>query len=150
MRLEYYSEAYLLYSLVQRSGYNPDSLLALLEYILTLIPGVRAEGQAGFRPDHRTVDNVFIMQQMLEHYQSKSDKTQRKLYACFVDFKKAFDTVDRCVLWQVLWMAGIRGRILGCIKAMYACDSATVHIKTKNLRDFSVLYRGQTRLRTQP
>ena len=112
----------------------------------------RAEGQAGFRPDHRTVDNVFIMQQMLEHYnyQSKSDKTQRKLYACFVDFKKAFDTVDRCVLWQVLWMAGIRGRILGCIKAMYACDSAAVKTKQGISEIFSVLHRGQTRLRTQP
>ena len=90
---------------------------------------LRAEGQAGFRPDHRTVDNVFIMQQMLQHYQSKSDRAQRKLYACFVDFKKAFDTVDRCTLWQVLWDVGIRGRILGCIKAMYACDSAAVKTK---------------------
>ncbi len=90
---------------------------------------LRAQAQAGFRLDHRTVDNVFLMQQLLEHYQAKSDKKERRIYVCFVDFKKAFGTVDRSVLWDVLWSKGIRGRVLSCIKAMYACDSAAVKTK---------------------
>lgn len=72
---------------------------------------------------------VFLMQQLLEHYQAKTDKSHRGLYACFLDFKKSFDTVDRSVLWQVLWDVDICGRILGCIKAMYACDSAAAKTK---------------------
>lgn len=94
---------------------------------------LRAQGQAVFRPDHRTVDNVFLMQQPLEHYQAKTGKTQRRLYVCFVDFKKAFDTVDRSVLWDVLWSKGIRDRISGCIKAMYAA------VKTK--KGISAVFR---------
>ena len=90
---------------------------------------LRAQGQAGSRRDYRTIVKVFLMQQLLEYYQAKTDKSQRRLYACVVDFKKAFDTVDRSVLWQVLWDMGICGRILGCIKAMYACDSAAVQAK---------------------
>ncbi len=69
------------------------------------------------------------MQQLLEHHWAKSDKTERRIYACFVDFKKAFDTVDRSVLWNVHWSKGIRGRVLSCIRAMYACDSAAVKTK---------------------
>ncbi len=90
---------------------------------------LRGQGQAGFRPDYRTIDNVFVMQQLIERYAKNADKKDRKIFACFVDFRKAFDTVDRCVLWQVLWNIGIRGRILPCIKAMYECDSAAVITK---------------------
>lgn len=46
-----------------------------------------------------------------------------------MNFKQAFGTVDRTVLRDVLWKVGVRGRILGCIKAMYACDSAAVKSK---------------------
>ena len=42
------------------------------------------------------------------------------------DFKKAFDTVPRAVLWQVLEELGVCGRILDIIKSLYAHDSAAV------------------------
>ena len=48
------------------------------------------------------------------------------LYCCFVDFKKAFDTVPRGLLWQVLETVGIRGPILDCIKSLNCHDSAAV------------------------
>jgi hypothetical protein len=34
---------------------------------------------------------------------------KKPFYCCFVDFKKAFDTVSREMLWQVLWqvLAGL-------------------------------------------
>jgi len=43
-----------------------------------------------------------------------------------VDFRKAFDTVPRAVLWQVLEEHGVHGRILDIIKSLYAHDSAAV------------------------
>ena len=51
----------------------------------------RAKGQAGFRKDFRTTDQIFITQNLLQ--QARQEK--RKLYCCFVDFKKAFDLVPR-------------------------------------------------------
>jgi len=58
--------------------------------------------------------------------QTRQGKASGKLYCCFVDFKKAFDTVSRGLLWQVLERAGIRGPSLDCIKSLYAHDSAAV------------------------
>jgi exonuclease III len=84
---------------------------------------LRAKGQAGFRKDYRTTDNLFILRTLTE--QAKLQK--KKLYTCFVDFKKAFDTVPRDLLWQVLERLGIRGRILECLRSMYRQDQACLH-----------------------
>ncbi len=57
--------------------------------------GLCAKGQVGFRKDYRITDQLFILQTLIE--QSKAKK--KPLYCCFVDFKKAFDTVPREVIW---------------------------------------------------
>jgi hypothetical protein len=44
-----------------------------------------------------------------------------------VDFKKAFDTVPRDLLWQVQEGLGISGRILECLRSMYHQDQACLH-----------------------
>ncbi len=43
-----------------------------------------------------------------------------------MDFSKAFDTVPRAVLWQVLEELGVHGRILDTIKSLYAHNSTAV------------------------
>ncbi len=53
-------------------------------------------------------------------------KSKRKLYCCFVDFKKAFDSVPRAKLWEVLAAKGITGDILKSIQSIYAQDEACV------------------------
>lgn len=82
----------------------------------------RAKGQAGFRKDYRTVDQIFIIQTAL--HQAK--KSKRKLYTCFVDFKKAFDLVPRHTLWDVLEQRGMAGKVLTSLKTTYAADKACV------------------------
>jgi hypothetical protein len=57
--------------------------------------GLRAKDQPRFRKDYRTTDQLFILRTLIK--QSKAKK--KPLYCCFVDFKKAFDTVPREVLW---------------------------------------------------
>jgi len=42
------------------------------------------------------------------------------MYYCFVDFRKAFDTVPRDLLWQVLAKMGIVGRFMQCLQNMYS------------------------------
>lgn len=46
-------------------------------------------------------------------------RKKKRLYCCFIDFKKAFDTVERFKLWQKLGMYGIRGKLLNVIRSMY-------------------------------
>ena len=54
--------------------------------------------------------------------------THGKLYAAFIDFKKAFDFVDRNRLWDVLRKNGVKGRMYRAIKSMYSVVKARVRV----------------------
>jgi hypothetical protein len=56
--------------------------------------GLRAKGQARFRKNYRTTNQLFILQTLIE----QSNAKKKPLYCCFVDFKKAFNTVPHEVL----------------------------------------------------
>jgi hypothetical protein len=50
------------------------------------------------------------------------------LFACFVDFRKAYDLVPRNLLWEKLQRVGIDGMLLRSITALYStypCDVRT-------------------------
>ena len=53
------------------------------------------EEQSGFRTGYSTMDNVFVSYAIVQRYLIKKSG---KAYVCFVDFKKAFDTINRGVL----------------------------------------------------
>ena len=74
--------------------------------------GCRAAGQAGFRPGRRTTDHVFVLQQLSDKYR----QALRPLFACFIDFSKAFDSINRELLWARLDSLGVRGRMLDALK----------------------------------
>jgi len=97
---------------------------------------LRVKGQVGFKKDFRTIDNLFIFRTLTE--QAKFQK--KKLYTCFVDLKKAFHTVPRDLLWQVLEGLGISGRILECLRSMYHQDQAYLHHPEEGLTP-TFLYR---------
>ena len=52
------------------------------------------KGQIGFRKGCRTSDHIFTLQTLID----KAFRSTKRLYACFVDLKKAFDTVNRGAL----------------------------------------------------
>lgn len=83
---------------------------------------VRAAGQAGFRKDYRTVDNMFIIHTLIE----QTKKNGQQLYCCFVDFRKAFDSIPRERMWEVLHELGLQGDVIAALKSMYAQDEACV------------------------
>ena len=86
--------------------------------------GFRAAGQAGCRCDHRTTDNIFIMRTLIEACKAtRTTRTSRqhgRLYACFVDFRKAFDTIPRDKLWEHLSNIGVQGKMLDALTSYYA------------------------------
>jgi hypothetical protein len=57
--------------------------------------GLRAKGQVGFKKNFRTSDNLYILQTLIKQNTHK----RKKVYCCFVDFCKAFDTMLRDLLW---------------------------------------------------
>ena len=78
--------------------------------------GVRAVGQGGFRQGFRTTDNCFVLRALVERARAQG----AKLYVCAVDLEKAFDSVDRPLLWAALQRAGIGGCMLASLQALYA------------------------------
>ena len=72
--------------------------------------------QFGFRENFRTEDAMFTLRSLNSFYKNNSN---RPVYACFVDFSKAFDSVDRTALAFKLGEIGIRGNLLNLIIDMY-------------------------------
>ena len=74
-------------------------LTHLLEHVVDL---VLPESQCGFRLGRSTVDMIFVAQQL----QEKCCEQHQDLYMTFVDLTKAFDTVNRDLLWNILQKFG--------------------------------------------
>ena len=49
----------------------------------------------------------------------KAREIKRRVYVGFIDLEKAYDRVNREVLWQVLRMCDLEGKLLSGIKSMY-------------------------------
>jgi hypothetical protein len=109
--------------------------------------GLRARGQCGFRKNFRTTNNLYILQMLVEQSTHKC----KKVYCCFVDFRKTFDTVPRDLLWQVLAEMGIVGRFMQCLQSMYSQDIVRVmHPTERAISPVLMWHWGQTRLSTKP
>ena len=50
------------------------------------------------------------------------------LYVCFVDFRKAFDSVDHTMLWSKLIKLGISEQLLEVLQAMYSTATSSVKL----------------------
>ena len=72
--------------------------------------------QIGFMKECRTSDHVFLLQTIIEKVVKKSNQ---KLFAVFIDFKKAYDTVNRKILFKRLNDIGIDGFMFKNIREMY-------------------------------
>jgi exonuclease III len=78
--------------------------------------------QIGFKKEAQIADHIFVIQSLAEKY---SDN--KKLYMCFIDFEKAYDSVWRKGLLLKLLKQNIRGLFYHQIKAMY--DNVLVSVK---------------------
>ena len=81
----------------------------------------------GFRPGMRTVNNVMVLKTLIEKQSGK----HAKLYCCFADFSKAFDSVWRNGLLAKMKFYGISGKILSLLSDLY--KGTVGHVKINNL-----------------
>ena len=73
--------------------------------------------QAGFRPGYRFTDHIFTIKTILNKY---INECKKQVYACFVDFSKAFDIVWRSGLFKKILNLGIGGKLYYVLKYMYS------------------------------
>ena len=94
--------------------------------------------QLGFCKNSQTADHILTLSTCVEKYVKQS---KGKLYCCFVDYSKAFDTVCREALLYKLWKMGIKNRFFNCLEHMYNNSSAKVKLLGK-LSDIIEIHCG--------
>ena len=78
--------------------------------------------QAGFRKGRRTRDQIANIYWIIK----KAREPQKNIYLCFVDYAKAFDSVDHNKLWKILKEMGIQDHLTCLLRNLYAGQEATV------------------------
>ena len=76
--------------------------------------GILPEEQSGFRPNRSTTDMMFVIRRL----QELARKKQTPLYVCCIDLTKAYDSVDRTVLWRVLARFGVPQNMISVIRQL--------------------------------
>ena len=70
--------------------------------------------QNGFKTDARAIDNTFVLSGIIEKYKA----LERPLYVAFIDFKSAFDHVNRKALLFKLKSQKVHGKFLNIVRSM--------------------------------
>ena len=89
------------------------------------------EEQCGFRPQRSTIDMMFVVRRL----QELPRKKDTLLYLCFIDLTKAYDSVDRTLLWDVLDRFGVPRRMLDVIRQLHDVVQACVRLNDGECSD---------------
>ena len=57
-------------------------------------------------------------------------KMKQSTFCAFIDFRKAYDCIDRDILWAKFDNIGITGKLLGAVKSLYVSVASCVQLNT--------------------
>jgi len=100
---------------------------------------VLGEYQGGFRHGRSTVDQIFTIRQILEKCHEQSIETHH----LFVDYEKAYDSVNRNELWKAMREFGIPMKLIGMTRLTVQYTEGMVRIGGR----LSPIFRINTGLR---
>ena len=98
------------------------------------ICGLLNDNQAGFRRGYSTIDHIFTLNSILEFYLHH----RKKIYAAFIDYRKAFDLIDRTSLWKKVLSYDIKGKIFNVIHNIYSRVKSCVKSGNKLSKFFPI------------
>ena len=75
--------------------------------------------QTGFRKGRGTREQIANIRWIIE----KAREFQKNIYFCFIDYAKAFDSVDHNKLWKILQEMGIPERLTCLLRNLYRSRS---------------------------
>ena len=102
--------------------------------------GILSEEQSGFRPNRSTTDMMFVIRWLL---QELARKKQIHLYVlCFIDLTKAFDSVDRTLLWTVLARFGVPQKVISAIRQFHDGMRACVRLDDRMCSGWFAVEQG--------
>ena len=92
----------------------------LQQYITSELPDV----QAGFRKGRGTRDQIANISWIIK----KARKLKKIIYFCFIDYAKAFDSVDHNKLWEINQEMGIPDHLTCLLTNLHADQEPIVRI----------------------
>lgn len=94
----------------------------ILNRIVPILDPLLRKNQNGFRKGRGTLSQILSIRRILEEMR----KLNKNVTICFVDFKKAFDSISREKMFQILKLYGIPIKIISAIRALYTSTKAKV------------------------
>ena len=71
--------------------------------------------QAGFRKSFSTTDHVQVMNELIE----RAVEYNFPLYIAFIDYSKAFDSIEHGALWNALNRQGVPAKMIRVLQLIY-------------------------------
>ena len=97
---------------------------SILNYRLNLWLEYNDILQLGFRKGHNCLEHALSLYMIAQNRKVINKHT----FICFIGIKKAFDSVDRNLLWYKLQCYGINGNFLENIKTLYSAVKYCIEI----------------------
>ena len=101
----------------------------------TIENNILSKNQLGFLQRNRTADAHIITHNLIR---KDCHNANTKIYSCFTDFSKTFDTIPRDILLNKLLDLNITGKFFNVIKNIYSNDKACIKSGTKITERFSI------------
>ena len=89
--------------------------------------------QIGFLRNNRTADHVLTIRTLVDKYVHNHNE---KICACFVDFKKAFDSIWHVGLLYKLLQINVGGCFYNLIKSLYSNSTSSIKLGQNQTRPF--------------
>ncbi|KAI8498644.1 hypothetical protein Bbelb_238460 [Branchiostoma belcheri] len=94
----------------------------LLNRIVPAVDPLLRRNQNGFRRGRSTISQILSIRRIIEEMR----RCNKDLVLLFVDFRRAFDSIDRNTMFEILHLYGIPPPIIEAIKSLYTNTTATV------------------------
>lgn len=108
--------------------------LVILDRISPTIESALRNEQSGFRPNRSCVDHINTLRIIVE----QSAEFNSPIFLTFVDFERAFDTINRDAIWSALHNIGIPDQIISLIKEIYRDAPCKARFKGQDSRPFYI------------
>jgi hypothetical protein len=93
-----------------------------------------SDEQNGFRKGRSTIDHILSLNNIID----TKKKNKLSTFCAFIDFKKAYDNINRNILWKRLYDIGVCGKMLSAVQSLYVSMMSCVRVNSFKTEWFDV------------